>query len=314
MKLINDDCISAMKELIDENVQVELILTDPPYGTINGLDLKGWNNETTKWDNTLPDEFFQLCEQLLRVNGKMILFSQEPYTSELRATHRQSLQFAYPLYWFKDHFANPLASKKAPVNYVEDMSVFAKRYDTEGKNPIRQYANRLIKDIGKNKKEINEELGYYGVSHFFTSVTAIQFGLCSEKTYNKLIELYNIDKLDYYLPYEEMKQINDEFIIESRFNLWNGEKVKSNVFKYKKPYNNYHPTEKPVALLVDLIRTYSNPNDTILDFTMGSGSTGVAAMRTGRDFIGIEINPEYFSIAKQRIGKAKVQKTLGGYE
>ena len=299
MKLINADCIAAMQELIDEDVSVELILTDPPYGTVKGLDLKGWTDETTKWDNTLPD-------------GKMVLFSQEPYTSELRATYRQSLQFAYPLYWFKDHFANPLASKKAPVNYVEDMSVFVKRYDIGGKNPIRQYANRLIKDIGKNKKEINNELGYYGVSHFFTSPTAIQFGLCTEKTYNKLIELYNIDKLDYFLPYEEMKRIHDDFNMDSRFNLWNGEKIKSNVFKYKKPYNNYHPTEKPVPLLIDLIRTYSNPNDTVLDFTMGSGSTGVAAMKTNRDFIGIEINPSYFAVAKERINKAKIEKTLGG--
>ena len=295
--------MNAMQELIDEDVSVELILTDPPYGTVKGLDLKGWDKETTEWDNTLPDDFFQLCEQLLRVNGKMVLFSQEPYTSELRATYRQSLQFAYPLYWFKDHFANPLASKKAPVNYVEDMSVFTKRYDTEGKNPVRKYANQLIKDIGKNKKQINEELGYHGVSHFFTGLTAIQFSLCSEKTYNQLIELYNIDELDYFLPYTEMKQIQDDFNMDSRFNLWNGEKVKSNVFKYKKPYNNYHPTEKPVPLLIDLIRTYSNAADTVLDFTMGSGSTGVAAMRTGRDFIGIEINPSYFAIAEQRINK-----------
>ena len=62
-----------------------------------------------------------------------------------------------------------------------------------------------------------------------------------------------------------------------------------------------HPTQKPVALLEYLIKTYTNENDTVLDFTMGSGSTGVAAKTLNRDFIGIELDPAYFKIAKDRI-------------
>ena len=62
-----------------------------------------------------------------------------------------------------------------------------------------------------------------------------------------------------------------------------------------------HPTQKPVALMEYLIRTYTNPGDTVLDFTMGSGTTGVACARTGRKFIGIELDPVYFEIAKRRI-------------
>lgn len=65
-----------------------------------------------------------------------------------------------------------------------------------------------------------------------------------------------------------------------------------------------HPTQKPVALLEYLIRTYSNPGDTILDPTMGSGSTGVACVNTGRSFVGIERDAGYYSIAKQRIDEA----------
>ncbi|WP_341232400.1 site-specific DNA-methyltransferase [uncultured Methylophaga sp.] len=64
---------------------------------------------------------------------------------------------------------------------------------------------------------------------------------------------------------------------------------------------NYHPTQKPVALMKYLIETYSNEGDTVLDFTMGSGTTGVACNETGRDFIGIELDEQYFNIAKQRI-------------
>jgi len=65
-----------------------------------------------------------------------------------------------------------------------------------------------------------------------------------------------------------------------------------------------HPTQKPVALLEYLIRTYTNEGDTVLDNTMGSGSTGVACMSTGRRFIGIERDPAYFEIARARIEAA----------
>lgn len=62
-----------------------------------------------------------------------------------------------------------------------------------------------------------------------------------------------------------------------------------------------HPTQKPVALMEYLIKTYTNPGDTVLDNTMGSGTTGVACVNTGRHFIGIEMDPNYFATAKQRI-------------
>jgi DNA modification methylase len=65
-----------------------------------------------------------------------------------------------------------------------------------------------------------------------------------------------------------------------------------------------HPTQKPVALLEYLIRTYTNENETVLDFTMGSGTTGVACANTGRNFIGIEQDAKYFEIAKARIDSA----------
>lgn len=66
-----------------------------------------------------------------------------------------------------------------------------------------------------------------------------------------------------------------------------------------------HPTQKPVALLEYLIKTYTLPGETVLDFTMGSGSTGVACVNTGREFIGIERDDKYFEIAKRRIEAAK---------
>lgn len=65
-----------------------------------------------------------------------------------------------------------------------------------------------------------------------------------------------------------------------------------------------HPTQKPVALMEYLIKTYTNEGETVLDFTMGSGTTGVAAVNLKRKFIGIELDPGYFEIAKKRIGEA----------
>lgn len=71
-----------------------------------------------------------------------------------------------------------------------------------------------------------------------------------------------------------------------------------------------HPTQKPVALLEYLIKTYTNKNETVLDFTMGSGSTGVACINTNRKFIGIELNKEYFKAAKKRIKEHMAQIRL----
>jgi site-specific DNA-methyltransferase (adenine-specific) len=71
-----------------------------------------------------------------------------------------------------------------------------------------------------------------------------------------------------------------------------------------------HPTQKPVALYDYLIRTYTNPSDTVLDFCMGSGTTIVAALRTGRRAIGIEQDPGYFEIARKRIEAAAAQPLL----
>jgi site-specific DNA-methyltransferase (adenine-specific) len=72
----------------------------------------------------------------------------------------------------------------------------------------------------------------------------------------------------------------------------------------------FHPTQKPVALMEYLIRTYTNEGDTVLDNCMGSGTTGVACVNTGRHFIGIEQDPNYFQIASNRIAEAQFKKAL----
>ena len=73
------------------------------------------------------------------------------------------------------------------------------------------------------------------------------------------------------------------------------------VFKSDKQKCYLHPTQKPILLMEYLIKTYTNENETVLDFTMGSGSTGVACVNTKRNFIGIEMDDKYFEIAEERI-------------
>jgi site-specific DNA-methyltransferase (adenine-specific) len=82
-----------------------------------------------------------------------------------------------------------------------------------------------------------------------------------------------------------------------------GSRYPKTVLKFKQE-KGLHPTQKPVGLMEYLINTYSNPGDTILDNTMGSGTTGVACVQTDRKFIGMESDEKYFAIAEQRINDA----------
>jgi site-specific DNA-methyltransferase (adenine-specific) len=81
----------------------------------------------------------------------------------------------------------------------------------------------------------------------------------------------------------------------------------SSIIEFKSD-TGFHPTQKPVALMEYLIKTYTNEGETVLDFTMGSGTTGVAAVNTGRKFIGIELDEHYFQIAQNRINEASSKK------
>lgn len=90
----------------------------------------------------------------------------------------------------------------------------------------------------------------------------------------------------------------------------NGERYPLNLIKFPRDKTNkIHPTQKPVALLEYLIKTYTQENEVVLDFTMGSGSTGVACINTNRKFIGIEKVDKYFEFAEKRIKDAQCSKT-----
>jgi len=301
MKLYHGDCLEEMKQIPDGSV--DMVCTDPPYGTVKGAGLDGWTEGKTDWDETINHPaMLEQCNRVLRPNGCLVLFCQDPYTAKLMTETHGNLPFSYRLTWLKDHFANALLAKKAPVNYTEDICVFFKKYDTLNQHPLRIYAKSFIDWVGMSLKEINSDLGHRRAEHFFY-IDSTQFGLCTRNTYDQMVMRYDVTKMDGYMPYWKLEDINRRF--NRRFNLPEGQKYKSNVLEYKKDYMGLHPTQKPVLLIEDLIKTYTNERETVLDFTMGSGTTGVACVNLNRDFIGIEMDDKYFEIAKARIEESQ---------
>ena len=94
---------------------------------------------------------------------------------------------------------------------------------------------------------------------------------------------------------ETYKPLNKTYEYKNPVNILNYQKIRQ---------GSLHPTQKPVALLEYLVKTYTNEGEVVLGNCMGSGSTGVACVNTGRKFIGIELDEKYFEIAKQRINDA----------
>ena len=304
MKLYKGDCLIESDKI--ENGSVDLILTDLPYGTVKGMggDMEKYKHlSNADWDNVIDTKkILQIANRILRKNGKMILTAQHPFTNELINKALPNLPFNYSMIWEKDHFANALTAKKAPLNYYEDVLVFSKSNEFEGLHPLRPYFKEVFEFIGGTKKSIIEKIGG-GADHTFR-FNSSQFDLCTEQTYRKLMVIFSIFNMEGYKDFAELKEIDDQFKkkFASTFNLWEGNKYKSNILKYKKDYTGHHPTQKPVLLLEDLIKTFSNEGDNVVDLTMGSGSTSVACKNTNRDFIGIEMNDEYYDIACKRVG------------
>jgi DNA modification methylase len=303
MKLYKGDCLIESDKI--ESGSVDLILTDLPYGTVKGMggDIKKYKHlSNADWDNVIDTtKIMQIANRILRKNGKMILTANQPFTTELISKAIPNLPHCYNMYWDKMHFANCLVANKAPVSYIEDVLIFSKNNEFEGLHPLRPYFKQVFEFIGGTKKRIIETIGQR-VDHVFRFKSS-QFDLCTLETYNDIIKYFNIDEMQGFRNFAELKEIDNKFKnkFASTFNLWEGKKYKSNILKYKKDYSGHHPTQKPVLLLEDLIKTFSNEGDLVVDLTMGSGSTGVACVNTNRNFIGIEMDENYFKIAQERV-------------
>lgn len=237
-KLYQGDCLEVMKDI--EDGSIDLILTDPPYGTT-----------ACKWDNVIP--FEPMWEQLNRVvkpNGVIALFGTEPFSSKLRLSNIKN--YKYDWVWEKSKATGFLNAKKQPLRAYENISIFYSSQPT--------YQPQMTQGVAYNK----------GIR-----------------------KLQTLDDV-----YGKFNQVE----VKSE-----GKRYPRNVIYFKTAESEgkvYHKTQKPVALLEYLIKTYTLEGETVLDFTMGSGSTGVACLNTNRNFIGIELNEGYFEIAQNRIEEA----------
>jgi len=242
--LYNSECLEQMDKLIQDNIQVDAIITDPPYGTT-----------ACKWDSVIPfDLMWEQLNRIIKPNGAVVLFGSEPFSSALRMSNIKN--YKYDWVWEKNRVTNFLNAKKQPLRSVEFISVFYKKQPTFNPIPFadRSYSHRSNKVSGKNET--------YG-EHYVETSTA-----------------------------EKKVTSAKDVLVFDTVHPQSSEKVK-------------HPTQKPIKLMEYLIKTYTNENETVLDFTMGSGTTGVACKNLNRNFIGIEQDDNYFNIAKDRIEETK---------
>lgn len=235
--LMQGDCLELMKTIPDGSV--DLILTDPPYGTTQN-----------KWDSVINlEDMWKEVWRVLKPNGACVLFSAQPYTSILITS--QIKFYKYEWVWVKNLKTGNLNARRMPMGGHETLQVFYKKSPTY--NPQKRKRTTEVKSGNKfNSKTTN-----YG----------------SQK--------------DEYLDRQSDEISPDTALLQ-----------------FKCVHNSsgkLHPTQKPVALLEYLIKTYTQENETVLDFTAGSFSTGVACVNIGRSFIGIEKDENYFNIGVSRI-------------
>ncbi len=303
--LMFGDCLDRMKEIPDESV--DMILCDPPYGTMSSIgsgdsELSHGLIGETDWDTAIDTK--QLMKESIRVlkhRGAMVLFSQGDYTRELMLNSHGNMSMSYRMVWIKDHFGNALIAKKAPVNMFEDICVFFKHAEDMKGHPLQSYFNDELSKSEMSIKQLIDTIGNGGVRHHFT--TGKVFRIPNAERYATIQKITG----QFLLGYDDVKSIDEWFkleVNESRvkiFNLPDGVKTKSNVLYFPKDSDSIHPTQKPVALLEDLISTYTNEGAKVLDMTFGSCSTGVASLNSGRKFIGIEKDPKWYGEGVNRL-------------
>jgi len=173
--------------------------------------------------------------------------------------------FKYCWYWDKMNAGSFATAKYKPLSVFEDVCIFSKNGGKTKYFPIMEQAEEKNKRPRDKKYERKEDNSNGMGSGIF-----------------KTSDNHN----------EDLRYPKNRLIYDNRVGELNA-------------LNRLHPTQKPVALFEYLIKTYTNEGDTVLDNTMGSGTTGVACVNLNRSFIGIELNDNYFKIAEERINKIK---------
>ncbi len=263
LKLYQGDCLVEMNKIADGSV--DLILCDLPYGTTDrkGIRDKG-DNRLLSWDTVIPlDELWEQYRRVLKERGAVVLTADQPFTSQLILSNLD--WFKYEWIWKKKKTTGFLLANYRPMKETEDVVVFS---PAGAAAASRHGGNMTYNPQGLIEKKVKKKNSAKRLGKFLHNPEHMGKG-------NKLLH-----ETEY-----EQKYTN----------------YPSEIIEFGLDKDSIHPTQKPVALMDYLIKTYSNENEVVLDNCMGSGTTGVSAVRCNRKFIGIEKDENYFNLASDRI-------------
>ena len=261
--LLLGDCLIEMDKIEDNSV--DLILCDLPYGTTDrmGIKKKG-SNRLLEWDTVIPlDKLWEQYRRVLKPLGVVVLTADQPFTSQLILSNLE--WFKYEWIWKKKKTTGFLLANYRPMKETEDIVVFSAGGAAAAS---RNGGNMTYNPQGLIEKNVKKKNNAKRLGKFLHNPEHMGAG-------NKLLHETEYEQKYTNYPSEILEFGLDKGVI--------------------------HPTQKPVALMEYLIRTYSNEGETVLDNCMGSGTTGVACVNTNRNFIGIEMDAEYYSASCERI-------------
>lgn len=280
--LMKGDCLERMKEIPDGSV--DMVLTDPPYiGMVN----QKWDTVDDEVAEDFYNSVFSQIKKALRYGGRSLLFGSN---KTLGFYYRNSTLLNREILVVEKDAKQVAAGRntkqyKQHINCTEYVFVSTKYAREHVKSMLLDENNKL----GYSSKDVNSMLG----------VKSNGGGMWSIYTGNN--KCHQVPTQEQWLKFQQVFTNLPPY--ETFGEIFNNRVSMGNVIKgfnfNMKP--RLHPTQKPVALMEYLIKTYTNEGETVLDFTMGSGTTGVACRNLNRKFIGIEMDENYFNIAKERI-------------
>ena len=310
------DCLEVMRSMPDKSV--DAVITDPPYFRI--VDAK-WDNQ---W-KTLADYLAWIVlaskewRRILKDNGSLYVFADDKVAAYVQVELDNEFLLLNNLVWNKAGGGKavmyaPNFRCYAPTS--ERILFYSAQYDPTGWEtvkldmnnfmPLREYFRQYQEAMGLGIKQINEVLGHRKAEHAFYWGST-QWDLPTAETYAELAKIPS----NHGFVRREYEDLRREY--EDLRRVFNADGETLDVITgpiVSAKDNTEHPTTKPLWLMQRLVTVSTNPDMTVLDCFMGSGTTGVACVQTGRNFIGIEIDPTYFAIAERRIAEAQQQPKL----
>lgn len=283
MQLFNDDCFNVFPKIEDKTI--DLFVLDLPYAN------KDFGKCTAcKWDNTIDlDKMWVEIKRIMKPNAVILFYCNTKFGFSLIKSRTK--WFRYDLIWKKSRKVGFLSANKMPLRQHENIYVFKEKGGTYNPQKTEGKAYKC-----KQGKQTN----LYGIEDKEKVITLNK----GDRHPTSIIEPKDLGMIQggYYRgengkPFKRMP--NDP--TTSHPTSIYPDTIENTILEHNNPAKSVHRTQKPVSLCEWLIKTYSNEEDTVMDFTMGSGTTGEACLNTNRKFIGVEMDKDIFEIAKARL-------------